>query len=120
MKWARLERLYGWQEEGAFTSANRPKEVSVWISGGRTRMKKRPSIRPSKTYANAWWKWWVSLQPEWRGRGNRPTKWNVQDDWEALKVPGKNGMTSVLAGLFWWAITVDKVKEGSSTNTCLH
>ncbi|KAJ7578424.1 hypothetical protein C8J56DRAFT_731395, partial [Mycena floridula] len=70
----------------------------------------RPSVKASKTYGNNWWKWWVSLQPEWRGRGNHLTKWNPQDDWAALKVPGKNGIASVLAALFWWAIAVDEKK----------
>ncbi|KAJ7573908.1 hypothetical protein C8J56DRAFT_803682 [Mycena floridula] len=100
-KWSDLEQSYRWKEEGAFPSANRPKDVLTWITIGRTQMKKCLSVKPTKTYMNAWWKWWMSLQPEWRGRGDRPLKWKLQDDWNSLKVPRKNGMTSVLAALFW-------------------
>ncbi|KAJ7586188.1 hypothetical protein C8J56DRAFT_1052558 [Mycena floridula] len=84
--WVELEKSYGWKEEGAFTAAARPKEVTQWIAGGRTHMKKRPAVKASKTYASAWWKWWYSLQPEWRRKGHeRPSRWNEEDDWEALK-----------------------------------
>ncbi|KAJ7585540.1 hypothetical protein C8J56DRAFT_1052846 [Mycena floridula] len=109
--WVELERSYGWKEEGAFSAAARPKEVTQWISGGRTRMRKRPSVKASKTYTSAWWKWWYSLQPEWRKKGHeRPSRWNEEEDWESLKVPGRNGMAGILAALFWWAIAADDEK----------
>ncbi|KAF8905829.1 hypothetical protein CPB84DRAFT_568052 [Gymnopilus junonius] len=57
--------------------------------------------------------WWVSLQPEWRvlnaDKSELVKEMNEKDDsgsFDELRLPGKNGVVSVLAALYYWGLAV--------------
>lgn len=65
------------------------------------------------TFANDWWDWYISLQPEWRvdyveGEGTSLTGDAPEDsdssDWCDIRKGGPNGMFSLLLTLGWWGM----------------
>ncbi|KAJ7049319.1 hypothetical protein C8F01DRAFT_1093506 [Mycena amicta] len=101
-----FERAHGWVDgEKALSASARPKQVKEWIRADR---KATPRlIKLHKRYGEEFWIWWKFLQPQWRkAKTNWPSMDAVQDgdegDWAALTVPGKNGLVSVVASLYWW------------------
>lgn len=69
----------------------------------RRNFKSTPSIDDIDDYASTWWKWWASIQPEWRTSGNLKFRRNPPGSWSVLAHPGKNGMLIVIMSLVWWA-----------------
>ncbi|KAK7006051.1 hypothetical protein R3P38DRAFT_2556461, partial [Favolaschia claudopus] len=64
-----------------------------------------PTIGSVVKFEQNWWQWWAKLQPHWRVRDRGPSeRFIVKKDWESLRVPGQNGMVSVLATLYWWGV----------------
>ncbi|KAF8170465.1 hypothetical protein K438DRAFT_1613950 [Mycena galopus ATCC 62051] len=105
--WIRIETASKFEiGKYALTSKGRPAEVSRWIGGHHTKV---PEVRNVTAYAKAWWKWWDSMQPEWRVRG-ADAKWEVQaeyGEWEdELLVWGKNGHLALVGSLYFWGCAV--------------
>ncbi|EIW81650.1 hypothetical protein CONPUDRAFT_152573 [Coniophora puteana RWD-64-598 SS2] len=93
---------------GRLDSKERPKEVHWWIARKQL-ITVRPSIPEVERFASQWWKWWVSLQPDWRGvaapSGSSPPplpRHGRDGDWSTLDKPGVNGFTSLVVCLKWW------------------
>ncbi|KAJ3505719.1 hypothetical protein NLJ89_g7270 [Agrocybe chaxingu] len=62
-----------------------------------------------KTYEVQFVEWWTSLQPDWRlSDEDKLEKECEGDDWECLRLPGLNGIVSVVAALFFWALALKK------------
>ncbi|KAJ3478929.1 hypothetical protein NLJ89_g12358 [Agrocybe chaxingu] len=109
--WSRL--LEEWrafeEEEDSFGDnrvlpvKGRPKSVGMWISRARP-----PTWRPSDPDAKAdeekFKAWWASLQPAWRVVNGRVGK-SMNGDWNALRLPGINGIQSIVAALFFWGLS---------------
>lgn len=105
-----LEAGYGWQTGSTHLSAKgRPQKITAWINNGR-----KSFVLESgncEAFAEQWWKWWLMLQPKWRGvdpiNPLRPLpvgETTFGDKWGLLKVPGKNGLLTVVAGIWAWGI----------------
>ncbi|KAJ7734663.1 hypothetical protein B0H16DRAFT_1467509 [Mycena metata] len=115
-----LERVYNWdkgKKNQELGKVNRPAAVSSWISrtrGSRSRPEADtvPKIPSLAVYEQDWWKWWATLQPTWRlpdvGRPDRFTRGSYpppqRENWHPLRVPGQNGVLSVVAALYWWGL----------------
>ncbi|KAJ7722420.1 hypothetical protein B0H16DRAFT_1264795, partial [Mycena metata] len=115
-----LERAYKWEKgrkNKELGKVNRPPAASDWISrarGSRARPESNtvPKIASLAVYEREWWSWWATLQPAWRvqdaGRPNRfaretyPTP--KPENWDPLRVPGQNGILTVVATLYWWGL----------------
>ncbi|KAJ7048443.1 hypothetical protein C8F01DRAFT_1267285 [Mycena amicta] len=87
-----FERAHGWSDgERSLSATGRPKQVKDWIR-----------------YEEEFWIWWKVLQPQWRrAKIDWPAMDAVQtgnegESWATLRVPGKNGLVSVVASLYWW------------------
>ncbi|KAJ7595930.1 hypothetical protein C8J56DRAFT_741546, partial [Mycena floridula] len=79
--------------------------VSWWVSKKRV-LKLPPNLPKTNEFANIWWAWWSSLNPEWRTRSNNGHMMSEgSGSWEMLLVPGPNGMLNVLACLCWWHLS---------------
>ncbi|KAF9502209.1 hypothetical protein BDN71DRAFT_1515911 [Pleurotus eryngii] len=100
---------------------NRPEEISWWIRAGQ---KANPTLSDVDKFGDNWWRWWISLQPEWRGVASEESaleRRHRQADkavscaaaaWEELDKPGRNGFLSPIAALFWWASArIDSLKK---------
>ncbi|KAJ7579677.1 hypothetical protein C8J56DRAFT_1058693 [Mycena floridula] len=112
-KWTELEGLYRYEDERAGLKAStRPAELGSWISNGRTR-RERPVIKSVKSFGSDWWFWWEDMQPSWRVKsGPERFVWKKDtygDDWGFIKFPGKNGVASLCATLFWWGLALQEL-----------
>ncbi|KAJ7605235.1 hypothetical protein DFH06DRAFT_1020351, partial [Mycena polygramma] len=101
-----LERSYGFVfGTEKVKGVGRPSQVTEWIRDGRGRTQAVRAVPDVPKFSREWWTWWSSLQPEWRGswRG-RATQPPPPENavWEKLRVPGQNGVLSVVATLYWW------------------
>ncbi|KAJ7061120.1 hypothetical protein C8F01DRAFT_987534, partial [Mycena amicta] len=102
-----FEEYHGWTDGSKSLSAvGRPKQVQQWIRA--TRIANPAMTKLHKRYETEFWTWWKVLQPAWRkARTDWPEMAALQSggdgqDWGNLEVPGKNGLVSVVAGLYWW------------------
>ena len=103
--WASFEQRGGYTEVRRLKTVSRPDAVHVWIKSGRS-MTCRPHIPNLKTYEAEFIAWWTNLQPSWRVVRGKVKSDLTQEDWECLRLPGANGITSAVAGLFFWGLGV--------------
>ncbi|KAJ7573915.1 hypothetical protein C8J56DRAFT_743400, partial [Mycena floridula] len=112
-KWTELERLYSYEDEHARLKAStRPAELGSWIANGCTRHD-CPVIKSVRSFSNNWWFWWEDMQPSWWAKsGPERFVWNKEtygEDWAFIKFPGKNGVMSLCATLFWWGLALKEL-----------
>ncbi|KAJ7062418.1 hypothetical protein B0H15DRAFT_794823 [Mycena belliarum] len=96
----------------ALRTKGRPEQVGWWIGRGRARA---PTITNVDAFAASWNKWWRSLNPTWRsGEKGGELSREAGGDWDVLRVPGINGMLSVVMSLKWWGdkVNADGVEVG--------
>jgi hypothetical protein len=108
--WTTFEEKESYIERGMLTAKNRPTLVSQWIGGGR-RPTFNPTISDPAHFEKQFRRWWLTIQPEWRVSNGKLVK-DMEGDWDSLRRPGKNGLLSVLAALFYWGLSV-KNKSGA-------
>ncbi|KAJ6455534.1 hypothetical protein C8R47DRAFT_996772, partial [Mycena vitilis] len=93
----------------------RPKEVGLWIKGGRgVKMSKLPEVGDVHTYQKQWYSWWDGLQPGWRKRGAEGewiTGGEYGNDWGHLDSSGVNGTISIVAALYFWGTARTHTEE---------
>ncbi|KAJ7575839.1 hypothetical protein C8J56DRAFT_800902, partial [Mycena floridula] len=113
-----LEAAYGFVNnwEG-FPAAKQPAELTTWIGAGCLWVS-HLEVKGVKTFSKKVLSWWKSLQPSWRQYSfdGLPLCLDYGDDWSSLGIPGRNGMTGIIALFFWWGCTIntkidDKVAE---------
>ena len=108
--WGRFEKAAGYMEAGILGSEDRPPCVGAWIARARS-----PRYQPALSRSNledldrSFWRWWTALQPEHRMDNDVANDGHVlpqtPGDMEAIRRPGKNGLLSVLAALWFWGST---------------
>ncbi|KAG5222646.1 hypothetical protein IMY05_C2442000500 [Salix suchowensis] len=117
-----FEEMTAYNNTGnGLATLKRPEEISWWIRAGQ---KANPTLSDVDKFGDNWWRWWISLQPEWRGvvseesaleRRHRRADKAVScaaAAWEELDKPGRNGFLSPIAALFWWASArIDSLKK---------
>lgn len=114
----KLETAFGFDEQiyGVLPADQRPKAVNMWIKGGRTtKTSKIPDIKNTAKYADQWYRWWDLLQPKWRLRDHDgvwkaggDATYGGDNEWGSLDNPGPNGCLSVVAGLYFWGVHLEK------------
>ncbi|KAJ7055670.1 hypothetical protein C8F01DRAFT_1319600 [Mycena amicta] len=116
-----LEREYGWRNGmGRLATASRPRQVGDWIQNYRKATPAKCGIPDLSAFTSKWWAWWHANQPRWRmyDERDRPLRSSEAppDDaqWDKLVVPGQNGMTSFVAGLYWWGCKEKEAGVGSA------
>jgi hypothetical protein len=122
--WYALEQASGFQTTGkALPPQGRPKAVSWWIQ--RARKDGRIPVNLDgddavEDYYEQVVNWWVNINPPWRKEGvvglrgfeEMGLKQESGGDLECL-MAGLNGLTSILACLWWW-YRVAEVAEGAT------
>jgi len=106
-EWGRFEEEEDFVELRRLPSKGRPKAVEMWISRARS-TSWRTDIGNLKEYKEHFYRWWTLLQPAWRVSNGTIDYNSVVGDWGCLRLPGLNGLQSVLAALFYWGIVVQK------------
>ncbi|CDO70036.1 hypothetical protein BN946_scf184551.g4 [Trametes cinnabarina] len=102
--WTVLERAHGLETSSrGLGTTHHPPEVHHWLRVQRCVLDKPLVIDDEAAYCLSWWKWWAGVQPDWHERNvnGRPVTGGT-GDWDALDVPGRNGMLIVLLSLVWW------------------
>ncbi|KAJ7858431.1 hypothetical protein B0H13DRAFT_1901814 [Mycena leptocephala] len=97
--WYKLEASTNFTTGKSLPSKGRPRAVAWWIQRAR---KGTPPIADVEEFAEQWREWWRVLNPEWRVGDKGKMRREGGSDWGALKVPGVNGLLSVLMCLKWW------------------
>ncbi len=106
--WSRFEKAAGYMEAGILSSEGRPPCVGAWIARARS-----PRYQPALSRSNledldrSFWRWWTALQPIYRqGLSNDGHVLSqTSGDMEGIRRPGRNGLLSVLAALWFWGST---------------
>lgn len=96
--WATFEMQENFQPRGMLSAAGRPQVVSDWIQRARPSTW-RPTINDTKAYEKLHCHWWTLVQRKAGG------------DWKELRLPGPNGILSVLASLFYWGSAVRESRK---------
>ncbi|KAJ7729885.1 hypothetical protein B0H14DRAFT_2409674 [Mycena olivaceomarginata] len=104
--WCALERATGLQVPGkALPAHGRPEAVSWWVQRARND-RRIPAGLEEEDQRDAFYdktvNWWIAVNPAWRKEGvTRGLKQESGGDLEGLPA-GLNGLTSVVACLWWW------------------
>lgn len=97
-----------------FGARYRPECVGYWVSVARA-IRVMPIGCPFEDYKTAFWKWWLTLQPLFRGADAtedgklRMVQPQAVEEWKKLDGTGPNGVLNVLASLFFWAHPIMKL-----------
>lgn len=111
--WLRFEQNSSFQGSKKLGHKSRPQAIAEWIKLARSATF-RPKIKNVKTFSSEFTAWWASLQPGWRTK-DADGNW-IQDsgvDWNDLRCPGKNGLLSVVAALFFWGRAVQTSRSAA-------
>ncbi|PPR07431.1 hypothetical protein CVT24_007230 [Panaeolus cyanescens] len=73
--WSGFQQAAGFLEDSKLPMKNRPFPIKEWIAS-----------------------------PEWRKVDEKVDPKRVEGDWSALRLPGLNGLVSVVAALLYWSI----------------
>ena len=112
--WSSLEAGASYTEVRGLGKTHRPQVVGDWIARARSATW-RPNVAAGdpelKAFEVQFRKWWVGVQPAWRvvdeAKGKLSRDYDEdQKDLEVLRLPGKNGIVSVVAALFYWGVAV--------------
>jgi len=94
-------------------SSHRPPVVHDWIQRARSAFY-CPTISSVDCFETLYKLWWASLQPDWRVSPSSEVAFaETSGNWDVIHKPGKNGVLSVAAALFFWGL---KVKNTEDTN----
>ncbi|PPQ76153.1 hypothetical protein CVT24_006578 [Panaeolus cyanescens] len=103
--YSRFQGRYGYLDDRRLPKKGRPAFVDEWIRVGRTRsFNWRPRKLVLKDVEKGFQAWWVTLQPSWRVEKGVIAKDKLEGDWDSLRLPGVNGMLSVVAALYFWGL----------------
>ncbi|KIL55650.1 hypothetical protein M378DRAFT_59930, partial [Amanita muscaria Koide BX008] len=85
-------------------TSHRPEQVKLWLKHAR-KIKSPPCIARVSEYSDAWCRWWMSMQPEWRKDQQWPPSRDVPADtsWVTLLRSGPIGFFLIVVSLSWWA-----------------
>ncbi|KAJ7094433.1 hypothetical protein B0H15DRAFT_946850 [Mycena belliarum] len=97
--WWKVEAAAGFQGTKRLPAKGRPAEVGWWIGRARARA---PTISNADKFGSTLKQWWSSVNPAWRRGGGNMLKRQEGESWDALQVPGVNGMLGILVCLKWW------------------
>ncbi|KAF9522755.1 hypothetical protein CPB83DRAFT_899379 [Crepidotus variabilis] len=88
---------------------SRPAGIHDWIHRAQ-KPTYRPDLSRSKLvcFQTEFGIWWRSLQPDWRVDGDSNLVRDDDEDLEGLRRAGPKGLTSIVAGLFFWG---DAIRE---------
>ncbi|THU76695.1 hypothetical protein K435DRAFT_569130, partial [Dendrothele bispora CBS 962.96] len=106
-----LEAAYGFKQNmKSLPTTKRPPAVEHWVGRGRVQTVPGPlhSVTP-KDFEKELKIWWNELMPVWRKVGTEELegcewKKKAEGDWCLLKMPGNNGLYSILACMRWWLL----------------
>ncbi|KAF9471309.1 hypothetical protein BDN70DRAFT_939042 [Pholiota conissans] len=101
--WTQFEEASMYTENGTLGTKGRPPLVSEWIRYARS-PKYSPKTLKLNIVSSMFWAWWRGLQPEWRADDGSGVLPRSNGDLMTIRKPGKNGLLSVLALLFYWGI----------------
>ncbi|KAJ7578935.1 hypothetical protein C8J56DRAFT_797063 [Mycena floridula] len=116
-KWIILERSYGFETSSrGLATKKRPDEVKWWIGRGRRVL---PTVTDVERFADSWWTWWIYLNPDWREKSEDGTRLLTggAGKWEKLRLPGLNGVFSVVSCLGWWLSALEGSTPGEAWNS---
>lgn len=118
--WGQFEKAAGYLEAGILGSEGRPPCVGAWIARARSPKYQPPFVGKSlQALDRDFWIWWNTLQPQHRkdvdvedGAILPRTLGGMED----IRRPGKNGLLSVLAALWFWGSSPQIVTSGTLTS----
>ncbi|KAF9470354.1 hypothetical protein BDN70DRAFT_821488, partial [Pholiota conissans] len=85
----------------------RPAFIAEWIRYARAATYRPKNLKLEAT-EKTFWIWWRGLQPDWRADDGNGRLLRREGDLNPLRLPGKNGLLSVLAALFFWGLAARK------------
>ena len=94
--WVKIEETLGFDTpRDGFMPAGRPTAISLWVQNAR---RKNVVIQPNAgdQFVEEWFKWWGSINPEWRQRTSGRLVIGGDGDWDCMVKPGKCGFLLIL------------------------
>ncbi|KAJ7226559.1 hypothetical protein C8J57DRAFT_1093137, partial [Mycena rebaudengoi] len=109
--WTQIEKACKFESPALKLSAKgRPEQVKLWIQSAQGKQgQANPVVDNVVKYAEVWWGWWKTLQPDWRTSrldGCWLCELPYRRDWEPLMHWGPNGTLSVVMSLYFWGCAV--------------
>ncbi|KAK7026737.1 SERTA domain-containing protein 3 [Paramarasmius palmivorus] len=115
-KWIEVEEEWNKRDIGAegvrikMLKSRRPQGYLQWFKYGRLRWEQRvPSEVVAENLGQEWWIWWSKVvNPRWRPKSpDGMVMPGGKGNWEAVRIPGKDGFVLVLVSLRWWCDLLD-------------
>ena len=79
-------------------------EIDHWLKNGH---KFNTMLMVNDEFGTTWMKWWLHLQPEWRGSGlNLSRDIPADGTWTELQKGGPNGFFLLILSYCWWGVNV--------------
>lgn len=116
--WSDYEKKQGLEAKGKgfVTTHGRLTLVRDWIQRAQ-----KPTWTPTVSadaIGEGFWTWWHAIQPEWRQGEDKQSREMVRSggDWTAIDVNGPNGLSTVMAVLFFWGTEVMTRRDQAGMN----
>ncbi|KAJ7050766.1 hypothetical protein C8F01DRAFT_1000131 [Mycena amicta] len=116
-RWISLESAYRWQAGDVyFPAGRRVRQVTHWVQNYRLGGPGITSIPNTDVFGKQWWVWWIKAQPDWRIVDGDPIRADAEGrPWGSMVCPGKNGILSVVASLYWWGSALKRLGKVSQS-----
>lgn len=105
-KWVDFERRSRYKTSPPLAAKNRPKVIGDWIARARSATYVGPKVEPD-TYMKGFRLWYLAMQPVWRTMPDTTfVEVEGEHDWACLHRSGPNGILSIIAGLYYWDVSL--------------
>ena len=103
--WFKYEERHAFGKGPQLSAQGRPRPIGRWIQLARKRLTNEQARDAGMDgFEEAFWSWWVGLQPTWRKIAANATSREVDGNWEEIDKHGVNGLLSVVAALHIWRL----------------
>lgn len=104
--WVEFERHCEYEIGSPLPAKNRPKVIGAWIARARSSTYLGPKVEPD-IFMKQFRLWYLAMQLVWRTMPNTTfVEAEGEHDWACLRRSGPNGILSIVAGLYFWDVSL--------------
>lgn len=103
--WFKYEEKHAFGKGTQLGAQGRPWPIGRWIQLARKKLTAEQARDAGMDgFEDAFWSWWIGLQPTWRKISASATSREIGGSWVEIDKHGVNGLLSVVAALYIWCL----------------